>query len=265
MSKLNLSIGIVSWKSEIIQDTLQSYKDNGLLDLVTDVKILFQDARKKDIQLAHDYNLSYIALENNIGIGKAFLTLAEEATSSSILLLEHDWKLIENKTVTLNRLQSGLELLNKNVDVVRYRHRRYPGSPLFTKVHKGNELNYYCDWHKCHSPHLLDSLHWLDPYVKFPDKIEKEGEYFITTSRWGNWTNNPCIFRKNFYIDTVRDFVGEGIDLEKNIAEFWVNSNFKVAHGEGLFMHNDFIKYPNKNMFKRFSLYLKSLKSHMYK
>ena len=38
----------------------------------------------------------------------------------------------------------------------------------------------------------------------------------------------------------------KGINLEKNIAEWWPRQNFIIAHGEGLFSHNDFVKYPPK-------------------
>lgn len=89
-------------------------------------------------------------------------------------------------------------------------------------------------------------MHWLDPAEKFPDKINKIKEYFVTTSRYGNWTNNPALYQKEFYLNVVTPLNSKGIDLEKNIAEWWSCQNFKIAHGEGLFTHNDFIKYPVK-------------------
>jgi hypothetical protein len=126
---------------------------------------------------------------------------------------------------------------------VRYRHREQPGNPHFSFRHKGKELTYYDDEIGCTSPHLLDSLHWLDPSVEFPDKIKYYGNHFITTSRWGNWTNNPTMYDKDFYLQTVRQFAGEGIALEGNISKWWAQQEFGVAHGEGLFKHNDWQKY----------------------
>jgi hypothetical protein len=243
--KLPISIGILSWKSgQTLVDTLLTYYDNGLFDMVNDATILFQEVSDEDYQIANHFGLNYIDLDNNIGIGKAFVKLAENAITDNILLLEHDWKLIENKITTYNRLSTGLDMLNNGFDCIRYRHRKYPGIPLFTEnAYKGNELNHYDDEMKCNSPHLLDSLHWLNPAESFPDKIQTKGEYFVTTSRWGNWTNNPCLYKKEFYLDTVKEFAGDGIALEGNIGYWWSRQDFKVAHGEGLFKHLDLIKY----------------------
>ena len=69
------------------------------------------------------------------------------------------------------------------------------------------------------------------------------GDYFVTTSRYGNWTNNPTMYKKRFYLDTVRQFAGDGIALEGNISKWWAQQNYRVAHGEGLFTHNDWQKY----------------------
>jgi len=244
MNKLPISIGILSWHSgQTLVNTLSTYYQNALFEIVNDVTILFQEITDEDKQIADHFSLPYIGLNKNIGIGKAFIDLAKNAQTENILLLEHDWQLIENRETTYNRLYSGLELLNNGYTSVRYRHRVDPGYPHFSFKHKGNELNYYDDWHQCTSPHLLDSLHWLDPSVSFPDKIQKYGEYFVTTSRWGNWTNNPCLIKKEFYINNMLPFVGEGIDLEEKIEYWWPRQNFKVAHGEGLFKHVDLLKY----------------------
>jgi hypothetical protein len=107
----------------------------------------------------------------------------------------------------------------------------------------GKELTYYDDEIECTSPHLLDSVHWLDPAIEFPQYINKSEDMFWTTSRYGNWTNNPCLYKKQFYLDTVKPFAGEGIGLEGNISKWWAQQNYKVGHNEGLFKHNDWQKY----------------------
>ncbi len=60
---------------------------------------------------------------------------------------------------------------------------------------------------------------------------------------YGNWTNNPCLYKKQFYLDIVRPFAGEGIGLEGNISKWWAEQQYKVGHNEGLFRHNDWAKY----------------------
>ena len=244
MKKLPISIGILAWKSgQTLVDTLTTYYENGLFEIANDITILFQDFSEQDYHIANHFGLDSIFLNSNIGIGKAFIRLTQNALTDNVMLLEHDWKLIEDSETTYERLKNGLDLLDSGYHCIRYRHRKYPGFPHFSFKHIGNELDYYDEWHECTSPHLLDSLHWLDPAESFPDKIQRKGEYFVTTSRWGNWTNNPCLYKKKFYLNTVNSFAGEGIALEENIGKWWVKQNYKVAHGEGLFKHIDLIKY----------------------
>jgi hypothetical protein len=244
MNKLPLSIGILSWNSgQTLVNTLTTYYENGLFDIVNDYKILFQEVSEQDKQIANYFSVPYIGLNNNIGIGKAFIQLTEQAQTDNILILEHDWQLIENLETAHSRLNSGIQLLENGFKCVRYRHRNQPGNPHFSFRNIGKELDYYDPEIECTSPHLLDSLHWLNPAESFPDKIQQDGEYFVSTSRWGNWTNNPCLYKKDFYLDVVKPFAGDGIALEGNISRWWAQQNYKVAHGEGLFKHVDLIKY----------------------
>jgi hypothetical protein len=244
MEKLPISIGILSWHSgQVLVDTLTTYHNNGLFDMVNDVTILFQEVTAQDIEISSHFGIDCIGLHNNIGIGKAFIKLTENAQTKNILVLEHDWNLIEDQKTTYDRLQSGLELLDSSVDVVRYRHRQQPGNPHFSFQYQGRELDYYDNEIECTSPHLLDSVHWCNPKESFPEHIEQSGEYFLTTSRYGNWTNNPCLYKKQFYLDIVKQFAGDGIALEGNISKWWAQQSYGVAHGEGLFKHNDWQKY----------------------
>ena len=247
MKKLPISIGILAWNSgQVLVDTLTTYYNNGLFDIVNDVTILFQEVTPQDIQIATHFGLDCIGLQQNIGIGKAFIKLTENAQTENVMVLEHDWNLIEDKATTYERLESGLELLDGSVDVVRYRHRKNPGYPHFSFKHMGYELTYYDDEIECTSPHLLDSIHWCEADKEFPKHIGKFGDYFLAGSRYGNWTNNPCLYKKQFYLDTVSQFAGDGIALEGNISKWWAQQNYGVAHGEGLFMHNDYHKYGKR-------------------
>jgi len=259
MDKLPISIGILSWNNtKTLQNTLKSYKKNGLLDLSDDIVILFQQVTDADKTIAEKFKVKHIGLTENVGIGNGIRLLAENTAFENILFLENDWELIEKKETVFSRLKSGLLKLQNGFDVIRFRSRNKPGHPLFSLTHKGNELGYYDDWHECTSPHLLESLHWLDPAEKFPDKIQKDGDEFVTTSRWANWTNNPFLINKNFMLETILPFAGESVSFERNIASWWVKQNFKIAQGEGLFTHNDLKKYPKKNFLRKIMTKLKN-------
>ena len=240
MEKLPISIGILSWKSgQTLVNTLQTYFERQFLHQVNDVCILFQEVSEQDKQIANHFGIPYIGLENNIGIGEGFIRLTNQAQTENVMVLEHDWKLIEDKQTTIERIKSGIDMLNNGYDCIRYRHRKEPGHPHFSFQYQGRELDYYDKEIEVTSPHLLDSVHWCDPLEKFPQYIGKEGEYFTTTSRYGNWTNNPCLYKKDFYLETVKQFAGDGIALEGNISKWWAQQTYKVAHGEGLFKHID--------------------------
>ena len=247
MEKLPISIGILSWHSgQVLVDTLTTYYNNGLVDIVDDVTILFQEFNEQDYQIAKHFGLNVIGMNSNIGIGKAFIKLTENAKNDYVLVLEHDWNLIEDKETTYNTLKRSISAIEMGMDVVRLRHRKNPGYPHFSFRHKGEELTYFDEEIGATSPHLLDSVHWLDPAEQFPDKINKSEDMFWTTSRYGNWTNNPCLYKKQFYLDVVKPFAGDGIALEGNIGRWWVQQSYKVGHNEGLFMHNDWQKYGKR-------------------
>ena len=257
MKKLPISVGVLTWNSpETLFKTLKSYKENGLLEVVDEAIILCQEITDQDIEVANHFSLPYIGLKENVGIGMGLLNLAKSTKSQYFLPLENDWKLVENKEITYSRLYSGINLISKGYSMVRYRHRQNPGYPLFTyNPYYNNELNHYDKVIDLKSPHLLDSVHWCNPSQKFNDKINQEGEYFTTTSRWGNWTNNPSLFDRKFYIDYTSKFIIDEnspnpyntdigkITSEGEISYFWSRQDYKVAHGEGLFKHEDLKKF----------------------
>lgn len=259
MTKLPISIRILSWNNgKTLKNTLSSYRKNGLLEISDDITVLFQEVSNQDKEIAKQFGIKHIGLEENIGIGKGVSQLIENAKYELVLFLENDWELIENKKTLQERINSGIKMLENGFDIIRYRSRKNPGYPVHSLTHKGKELEYYDDWHKVTSPHLLESLYWLDPTKSFPDKIQKQGEYFITTSRWANWTNNPFLLRKDFYLKNISEIAKKSEHFERDIAEWWVKQDFRIAQGEGLFTHNDLKKHGKKSMFEKITLKLRN-------
>jgi hypothetical protein len=245
-TKLPLSIGILAWHSgETLVRTLKSYQRNGLLDAVSDIRILFQEASEEDRKIAQQFAIPGIFLEQNIGLGKGFSHLAKAADCENVLLLEHDWKLIENADFTYQRLAESLALIGSGTDCVRLRHRRRFGYPhMAVNQFRKRPADYVDDWILLGYSHLLESIHWREsPELDWPGKIEKVNDYFKTLSCHGCFTNNPCIYRKDFYLKNVAPFAGDGISNEENISYWWARQHFKIAQGEGLFEHDDRKKY----------------------
>jgi len=247
--KLPISIGILAWNSgETLINTLKSYQNNGLFDLVEDVTIFFQEITDEDKKIAEQFNLSYIESESNVGIGGGFYKLAQAARSEFILLLEHDWELIENYEITKKRLTDAITMLD-TCSVVRLRHRHNPGYPLYVEqAYRGKELEHYDTTTKLISPHLIEAAHWIaDPDRQFPDKIRLVNNHYVTTCRWSSWTNNPCLYRKHFYLSIVSGFYDKHIHLEPAISYWWSRQQFSIASGTGLFSHNDLKKHGSTN------------------
>ena len=141
MEKLPISIGILSWHSgQVLVDTLTTYHNNGLFEMVNDVTILFQEVTQQDIEIARHFGLDFIGLQKNIGIGQAFIRLTENAKEDYVLVLEHDWNLIEDRETTYNTLKRSVSAIEMGMNVVRLRHRKDPGYPHFSFRHKGKEL-----------------------------------------------------------------------------------------------------------------------------
>lgn len=234
MEKLDISVGVISWKSpKTIVNTLQSYKKNGLLDIVAETRILFQEVNDYDRKVGEYFKLQTLCFPNNIGIGGAFSFLADTTGSPYILLLENDWVLVEEADTIFSELQAGVHLLKSGkADMIKYRHRKLPGDPLWTLQYKSDEMR---------SPkHLFDCVHWYDePDKVYPDIIKKEGEtgFYVCQSKWANHTNNPALFKTEFYLEKISPFSGSGVDLEGKIDGWWQEQDFKVAHKNGLFTH----------------------------
>jgi hypothetical protein len=234
MKKLNLSVGILSWGApKTLYNTLESYKQSGIFDMVDDIKVFFQEASPIDKAIAKYYNLYAIANEYNVGIGKGLKMLAMNASTDNILLLENDWVNIEPANVTYEELQKGIDLLDsKSSNMVKYRHRTTPGEPLYSRQYCNREMN---------SPkHLLECVHWRqDPDIDFPDYIWKDSNtgYYCATSKYANHTNNPTMFNTKFYMDNIAPFSGTGNELEGKIDGWWQEQDFVVSHGKGLFTH----------------------------
>lgn len=246
ITKLPISIGILSWRSnKTLRNTLDSYIKNGLFDIIDNVILFFQEISDEDRKLAKEYNIPFISTDKNIGIGNAFVKLIEASKENNILLLEHDWELTEDIKTTFIELKKSIELLNNGYDCIRLRNVENPGYPLYSQnVYQGNELNHYDPIIDLTSPHLFECRHWIKNIDEvFPDKIQKESDYFVTTSRWSNFTNNPCIYKKDFYLEIIDSFKDKSKLLENDISYWWSRQNFKIAWRKGLFTHNDIDKY----------------------
>lgn len=251
MEKLPISIGILGWNSNnsSLPNTLFSYLRNKFFDVTDDITIFFQELKEEDKKLAKYFNLNYIGDSENVGIAKAFNALVNNAKHENFLILEHDWYLQENAETVFKRIKSSIKLLDDGYDCIKMRSMTRPGFTDFSVIrYLDNPLEYFDEELQLPYPHLLDTCHvYKDIHKMYPEMIEQihDGDcmYYTSSSRYGNYTNNPCIYKTKFFKEILERFLGDVDSLEGLISRWWAHQNYKVAHSEGLFTHFDVVKY----------------------
>lgn len=225
---MTLTIAILSWGAHrTLKNTLDSYKTFGLDKLADQRIIYFQEISQEDRHIAEKYGYDYIGTDGNVGIAVAYKRLVEKSASEFFLFLENDWVLLEPAK---DEIEKGIKILEYgHADVVRYRHRRFPGSPLWTLQFKGNEQE--------RPTHVLDAVHWTET----PENLEgiQRGHlgYYYASAANANWTNNPTMFRTAWLKRVVLPYLGTR-DIEVDFQSRWETMDwFIVAQGNGLFTH----------------------------
>jgi hypothetical protein len=263
----NITIGYLSWKRhEIFNQTLTSHRLNGLFDIIKPENryIYFQEFSGDDLNLANAFHCNYLGDNKNIGILNAFIKLVEKCETEYFIFAENDWYLQENKETTIKILEDCTELLKNNLaDIIRLRHRQNPGIPLWSRPAEPQQ------WLKQNIsgfPYKLESLSWIDNpnsvYNNIFGEIQYNYKWYITSLTHQQWSNNIFIantsYLKNvilpiiiFFIENNNKYTGlEDILINHNnyigINDILDNSihllqKTKIAGGEGLFTHKDFI------------------------
>jgi len=236
---LPISIVILSWKShKTLHNTLTSYKEKGLLNLTDDVTIFFQEMSDTDLAICEEFQINVIGSSSNIGIGKAFEELFKNAKYETVLALENDWVIeIPYGGEVHDILQTSREgLIGGAVDFIRLRHNKVPGAPLYTAQFHGREMD---------SPeHLIEQVHFLGKGLstKFPGifRYTDQGpaQFIIGDSEYSNYSNNPFMCTKKFYLDNVAPYSGVAGENETLIRDSWMSGGYKVAFNiPGIFTH----------------------------
>ena len=94
-----LSIGILTWRTPVtLEETLISYRDSGLLDMVGEVIIFINECHQNDIRIAKEFGLKILSSDTNIGIGPALSRIVSESRNPYFMFLENDWLCVEDRS-----------------------------------------------------------------------------------------------------------------------------------------------------------------------
>jgi len=263
----SITIGYLSWKRhDIFKQTLNSHKQNGLFDLIPSENrvIFFQEISEEDKKLAELYNCKFIGNKENIGILNAFIELVEACKTEYFIFCENDWNLIENIINTQKIIEDSINLLqNDKANIIRLRHRENSGEPLYSKPKNINE------WLKTDIslfPYKLESLSWLEePNKNYNNLLEEyNGNYkwYITTIEHQRWSNNIFIGKTDYIKNNINELIKQfksSNNKYSGLEDVLINSNnylgkdtkldeiiiklskMRLAGGNGLFMHKDFV------------------------
>jgi hypothetical protein len=110
-----------------------------------------------------------------------------------------------------------------------------PGEPCYGAYRIPNETI-----GETHSSEVLYYNFIQNPETIYPDIFEKYNSVYIISSKYCNYTENPCLYSRRWYIDTIYPFNKvSGIGAENNVQSFWEKQDFRIGMGSGLFRHND--------------------------
>ncbi|MDR2526766.1 MAG: hypothetical protein LBC92_02750 [Rickettsiales bacterium] len=275
----NISLGILNWKSiDVLVKTLDNYKEHDLFSLFGQNLIYFNSISNLDIEIANKYNLEYAGTNENLGIFYGTNALVENLKNDYILLLQND-NPIANSSNIVDIINESLNLLqNKKCDIIRLRHRWNVGEKF---QHVRKYLKFYnpreIDKRFIENQHeggvenkllnnklikfLRRNIRFLksknisggsiyiekEPEKLFPKFIQKDGNFFIADSFVMNYTDQPILMSKSFYLylseyakkhHSNRTINGlQCIEIILN-CRWWQKKHFKIGiHDEGIFTH----------------------------
>jgi glycosyltransferase involved in cell wall biosynthesis len=242
-----LSIGILTYNApKTLENTLNSYKQTGLLDLSDDVFVVSQmsDKQSEEKTTCDSFGVRCVLLPDNGRMAWGFKTIYENAKYENILFLENDFVINANKKDVRTFYANCLYFLGvQKADIVRARSRKDPGFPNYAHIN----LSHIDPSEFINDKHLSECMYWVkDPEVVYPSKISRikpfvqNGfwKWYKTTSYSCNYTNNPYACTKTFFRNNILPYVIFDKNLEDEMNNEWRHKNFTCVFGAGLFTHD---------------------------
>jgi len=242
-----LSIGILTYNApKTLENTLNSYKQTGLLDLSDDVFVVSQmsDKQAEEKAVCDSFGLRCILMPDNGKMAWGFKAVYENAKYDHVMFLENDFIInASKKDVKIFYVNCLYFLKVQNADIVRARSRKDPGSPNYAHMN----LSHTDPAEFINDKHLSECIYWVeDPELVYPSKISRikpfvqNGfwKWYTSTSDSCNYTNNPYVCSKTFFEQNILPYVKFGASLENEMHDEWRHRNFKCVFGPGLFTHD---------------------------
>jgi hypothetical protein len=205
--------------------------------------VFFQEISESDVSIAEKFGCSHSGSAKNLGVCGGFLGLMHslKRQHAYVMFLEDDFFLVGDVDAEAV-LEDAKELIQEGVDVVKMRHRRDPGDPLWSRP-SDPRTKLSEDF-----PYQLESAHWLDaPEEMFPNTLKRRdmrSTWYSTKSPHQRWSNNAFMCRLEWMLEAVVPILESGMDPSASDFMYQQMENildrkleFSAAAGPGLFKH----------------------------
>ena len=246
----DITIGILSWKDcKTTLNTLESYKKNGLLDLVNTV-IFFQEIGDFERSIAEKYNIKCIGAETNIGLQKGLLELINAAETKYFISAQSDFELIEDIETVKKVLDDSIKLLeNDNIQQVKLADYR-KSSTFNASLNIWNNEYKNGPKDKKDYPWKLEILGFVDnPEETFPNVykiVDYNYKWYTCTTKDNGWSDHIFITKIDFMKNTIIPIINSNpsdindiMVFETSMGKYLETHSFNIASNiDGLFIHN---------------------------
>ena len=242
--KIPISLGLLSYNApDTLNQTLQSYKDTGLLDISNDVFAILQKSEKQEeeVKVCDKFNIRSVKMPDNGRMASGFKGIYEHANNDIIIFLENDFVNYLPKQETIDFLNNSIYFIKeKQFDLVRARNRKNAGEPnngvyMFSNIPKDEFKNHI---------YLSECIFWIDdPEKVYPENIKRvkpligDDKWYTSSSKHCNWTNNAFVTSKTFFKNAVLPYLNGSHNIEDIFTNIWSQQDYKCIYGPGLFTH----------------------------
>ena len=242
-------------RQDKLEKSLKSYEENGLVDMVGDNFIFFNEISSDDISLIeNDYKqFEWGGHPQNLGIGWGMTKAIEDSNAKYVLFLENDFELEGLGKDVYFQLELGYNnIKNGNVEVVRFRVMK-------DYLNTSNEA---MQWVKRDGRKGCPELNWWMGFAAEDNfgynnldicvEIDKKNNIVLwgMSCKHANWSNNPFLCKKDWFLKVAKNIgfdVSEDLkpsnqrspDFEEQMAleNWWQKQDYRVGILPGLFIH----------------------------
>ena len=236
-----LAIVVITWRAPLsLRHSLRTWSEGGLLELVDEKMLFINSPSQEDFDIAKEYDFDVYTTDErngNVMAGPALTYLVGNTSADYVLFMEKDFALNSPKAVTARELYHGVHMLARGVDVYRLRGATdYPaeGMPDCCTPATPPTCPYHSNWRS--GGYFGDHMNWLLIWCQENPVESANGRLALCSDEpsapkslcFGsgdtNWSNNPLIMPKAWYLDKLRDVSlnGEKAYTQNNMFELCV-------------------------------------------